>query len=63
MPVKIIGHSVYHTEQAVFKLFAKDILSKYQASYLLNKLSKMLNNATEELESVVNELNQMVANN
>ncbi len=57
---RISGYNVSHIEQTVFKLFAKNAITKWQASHILKKLSTMLNNATDELESVVQELNQMV---
>jgi len=58
--VKLCGHTTYQVESTIYKLFAKGLLDKFSARNLLNKCSKIFNNATEQLEEVTNELNKLI---
>jgi hypothetical protein len=58
--VKIQGCTTYQVEQSIYKLFASDLLSKFDAKRLLNKCTKIFNNAQEELEAITNELNSLI---
>lgn len=58
--VRIQGYTTYQVETVIYKFFAKGILNKFDAQRLLNKCSRIFNNATEELECVTNELNKLL---
>lgn len=58
--VRICGHSTYQVEQNIYKLFAKGILTKFDTQRLLNKCSRIFNNAVEQLEEVTTELNKLI---
>ena len=55
--VRIQGYSTYQVEQNIYKLFASDMLSKFDATRLLNKCSRIFDNAVDQLEEVTKELN------
>ena len=58
--VKLQGYSTLQVEFTIYKLFAKGILTKFDTQRLLNKCSKIFNNAVDQLEEVTNELNKLV---
>lgn len=58
--VRIQGCTTFQVESVIYKFFAKGILNKYEAKRLLNKCSKIFNNAIDQLEEVTKELNNIV---
>ena len=58
--VKICGYTTFQVESAIYKLFASNMLTKFDAKRLLNKCSKIFNNAADELEAVAEELNNII---
>ena len=58
--VRIQGYSTYQVEQSIYKLFAANLLSKFDAKRLLNKCTRIFNNATDELEAITEELNSII---
>ena len=53
--VCIQGYSTYQVEQSIYKLFASNMLTKFDAQRLLNKCTRIFNNAVDQLEEVTNE--------
>lgn len=58
--VRLCGYSTYQVELAIYKLFAKGLINKFNAQKLLNKCSRIFNNAMDQLEEVTNELNSII---
>jgi len=58
--VKIQGCSTYQVEQSIYKLFASNLLSKFDAKRLLSKCAHIFNNAQDELEAITNEINSII---
>jgi len=58
--VKICGHSTLQVEFTIYKLFASNIINKFDATRLLNKCSHIFNNAVDQLEEVTTELNNII---
>lgn len=58
--VRIQGYSTFQVESTIYKLFASNLLTKFDAQRLLNKCTRIFNNAAEELEAITNELNSII---
>lgn len=58
--VRIQGCTTYQVEQNIYKLFASNMLTKFDAQRLLNKCTRIFNNAVDQLEEVTNELNSII---
>jgi hypothetical protein len=58
--VKIQGSTTFQVESIIYKLFASNLLTKFDATRLLNKCTKIFNNAVEQLEEVTTELDKII---
>ena len=58
--VRIQGYTTYQVEKDIYKLFASSMLTKFDAQRLLNKCTRIFNNAEDQLEEVTNELNSII---
>lgn len=58
--VRITGCTTHQVEMNIYKLFASNMLTKFDAQRLLNKCSRIFDNAMDQLEEITNELNSII---
>lgn len=58
--VRITGCTTHQVEMNIYKLFASNMLTKFDAQRLLNKCTYIFNNAVDQLEEVTNEINSII---